>query len=195
MPPKKTGTKKAPATTARPPKVGPPEVTPAKVREWRENIKRLSRRVEDYDLDLDEISKMLRQIEAGIPDPPPIIEDAEKCRLHQRHLRKLCHLRTKCSLIQGRCIQAKTLWGHIIKIARGHLWGQPELMSLKNDTQRGDVLRRVVGNLELKYARVSSYIDHASAIIWTLKDNQRAVLGMIQAASEERFLFQAGMEK
>lgn len=182
-------TKKAPA------KPGPPRVTPEKVAEWKTAAKRLAKKAEPYDIDLDDVERRIIAIEQRIPKPPPVIQSATECNAHQEHLRKLCLLRTRLTQIQSKCVQSKAVWSHVIKIIKGYLWTQPEVVALKNDTARATVTRRVMGELEWKYTLVGSLIEAADKINWTIKDNQRAVLGMIQAASEERFLYQQGMEK
>jgi hypothetical protein len=196
---KKTPTKKAPAkkTPAKPKPVKPepPQVTPEKIEDWRAHVARLAKKAKPYDLDLDDIEKRVVQIEQQIPNPPPVIRTAEECSKHQAHLRKLCHLRTQLTQIQTRCIQAKAVWSHILKVIKGYLWIQPEVVALKNDTARSTVVRKVAGKLEWKYTLVGSLIDASDKVIWTLKDNQRAVQAMIQAANEEQFLYRQGMEK
>lgn len=190
--PRKTDTDKK----AKPePKPGPPEVTPAKVKEWRGHVSRLAKKAEPYDLDMEELEKMVAEIEQQIPAPPPVIQSVDDTRKHQVHLRKLCHLRTKLTQIQTRMAQAKSVWSHILKAVKGYLWIQPEVQALKNDTARSTVVRKVAGRMEWKYAQVNALIDAADKVIWTLKDNQRAVQAMIEAATEERFLYLQGMEK
>jgi hypothetical protein len=188
-------TKKTPAKPAPAKKPGPPQVTDEKVAEWRAYAKRLAKRAAPYDLDLDDIEKRIIDIEQRIPQTPPVIHSAAECTQHQSYLRRLCHLRNKLTQIQSRCIQSKAVWGHVIKMVKGYLWTQAEVVALKNDTARTTVTRRVIGRLEWNYTLVSSLIEAADKINWTIKDNQRAVLGMIQTASEERFLYQQGMEK
>jgi len=190
MTPAKTSTKKAA------PKPKPDlTITAAKLEDWRNHARRLGRRTKPYDLDLSDIEQRLVEIEQQIPATPPVIRSSQNCDQHQAHLRKLAHLRTKVAQIQTRCIQSKAVWGHVIKIIKGFLWTQPEVAALKNDTARATVSQKVMGRLEWKYTLVSSLIEAADKVVWTLKDNQRAVLGMIQTATEERFLYREGMEK
>ncbi len=192
MPPRKTDTEKPPAKPAKP---EPPQVTPDKIAEWKSHVARMAKKAAPYDLDLEDLEKQVIKIEQQIPAPPPLIASAEDTAKCQVHLRKVVHLRTKLTQIQTRCIQAKAVWSHILKAIKGHLWIQPEVLALKNDTARGTVVRKVAGRLEWKYTQVGALIEVADKVIWTLKDNQRAVHGMIEAATEERFLYLQGMEK
>lgn len=171
------------------------DIAPDRIREWKQYVAKLAKKADPYDLDMKDLEKMVAEIEQQIPVPPPVIASVEDTRKHQVHLRKLCHLRTKLTQIQTRMAQAKYVWSHILKAIKGYLWVQPEVIALKNDTARGTVVRKVAGRLEWKYAQVNALIDAADKLIWTLKDNQRAVQAMIEAATEERFLYLQGMEK
>jgi hypothetical protein len=170
-------------------------VTPEAISEWKSYVARLAKKAAPYDLDLDDIESRVIKIEQGIPKPPPVIASAETTRAHQVHLRKVCHLRTQLTQIQTRMIQSKSVWGHILKAVKGYLWVQPAVLALKNDTARSTVVRKVAGRLEWKYMQVGALIEAADKVIWTLKDNQRAAQAMIEAATEERFLYLQGMEK
>jgi len=173
----------------------PPKVTPEKIKEWKAHVARLAKKAAPYDLDMDDLEKRVIAIEQQIPNPPPEIRSAKDTAKCQTHLRKLAYLRTQLTQIQTRMIQAKAVWNHILKVIKGYLWIQEEVLALKNDTARSTVMRKVAGKLEWKYTLVSSLIEAADKVIWTLKDNQRAVHGMIEAATEERFLYMQGMEK
>lgn len=64
----------------------PPEVTDEKIAQWKAhtNRMRMSRKVGDYALDLDDLEKMVKRIEDQIPNPPPVISSVEVAREHQQ---------------------------------------------------------------------------------------------------------------
>lgn len=161
---------------------------------FRAKVKVAIRAAKTVEISLDRVASDLSRIAKEVPKPPQVIEGEKQLNDAQQVLRVMQVKRRRLGQMQQACNRAKTYWEWLIDETNGWLLSQPSISKLKNDTIRKHWIRKVMGSFLKRQALLKGYLKEIEDLLWIIKDNQRAVIGMVSAWKEESWAMRQGME-
>jgi hypothetical protein len=177
-----------------PRKKTPTTVSPEEIQRFKKQVAVAIRAAKTVEIRLDDVAADIDRISTEMPKPPRVIEGEKDLKEAQQVLRVMQVKRRRLGQMQQACTRAKTYWDWLIEETTGWILSQPSVAALKNDTIRKHWIRKVMGGFLKRQALLKGYIKEIEDLLWIIKDNQRAVVGMVAAWKEESWAMRQGME-